>query len=236
MNLAEIRKWFIADSGRNDLVNDDGSDNGANKYINAGQQFLDRLGVVQKRLAKSYYRLRPGQRDIVVKAARALEHVTVVYDGSRILLDKKTEAEVLAQFPSLSVGSGAPNAYAIFNNRMLDKTWTYEMPIESNIPQASYGNDSNSIGIMLLPAPDRTCVLEVIGVFYSNPLVKDSDQSFWSIRHPEVLVKAALFELETFFRNTEGASDWLNAVNADVTRIEMDVVEEESAGIKQMWG
>ena len=236
MNLAEIRKWFVADSGRNDLMNEDGSDNGADKYINAGQCFLDRLGVVSKRSAKSYYRLRPGQRDIVVKAARALEHVFVVYDGIRILLDKKPEIEVLDRLSTLSSSPGAPVAYAILNNRMVDKVWTYEAPIESNIPLASYGNDAESIGIMLIPAPDRACILEVIGVFYSNPLVQDSDQSFWSVRHPEVLVKAALFELETFFRNTEGANDWLSAVNADVTRIEMDVVEEESNGIKQMWG
>ena len=236
MNLAEIRRWFIADSGRNDLINDDGSDNGANKYINAGQRFLDRLGVVPKRQAKSYYRLRPGQRDIVIKAARVLEHVFVVCDGFRTQLDKRTEEEVLSMFPSLSVGSGTPSAYALFNNRMLDKVWTFEMPIESSIPLASYGHDAESVGIMLLPAPDRVCILEVIGVFYSNPLIQDSDQSFWTVRHPETLIKAALFELETFFRNTEGANDWLNAVRVDVSMIEMDVVEEESAGIKQMWG
>jgi hypothetical protein len=42
MNLGEVRTKFIKISGRDDLVNADLTDNGANFYINAGQQFLDK--------------------------------------------------------------------------------------------------------------------------------------------------------------------------------------------------
>ena len=75
-----------------------------------------------------------------------------------------------------------------------------------------------------------------MGVYFSTPLEHDSDQSFWSDRFPSTLVKAALYQLEQFFRNTEGANDWLLAVQADVRLIEMDLVEEESNGINQIWG
>jgi len=43
MNLKEIRQEFAEKSGQLDLVNEDGSDNGANFYLNAGQQYLDKL-------------------------------------------------------------------------------------------------------------------------------------------------------------------------------------------------
>lgn len=42
MNLGTIRAKFITLSGREDLVNNDDSDNGANYFINAAQKFLER--------------------------------------------------------------------------------------------------------------------------------------------------------------------------------------------------
>jgi len=47
MNLLEIRTEFIKQSGRYDLVTDATSwaDNGANFYINSGQDYLDVKGV-----------------------------------------------------------------------------------------------------------------------------------------------------------------------------------------------
>lgn len=43
MDLSEVRAKFIQLSGRDDLVNADTTDNGANYFINAGQKFLDRM-------------------------------------------------------------------------------------------------------------------------------------------------------------------------------------------------
>jgi len=42
VDLSEVRAKFIELSGRDDLVNANDSDNGANYFINAGQKFLDR--------------------------------------------------------------------------------------------------------------------------------------------------------------------------------------------------
>lgn len=42
MDLEDIRDKFIELSGRDDLANDDGTDNGADYFINAGQKFLDK--------------------------------------------------------------------------------------------------------------------------------------------------------------------------------------------------
>lgn len=54
MNLGTVRAQFIKMSGRDDLVNSNGSDNGANFYINAGQEFLDkRFGYEEVQLEMS---------------------------------------------------------------------------------------------------------------------------------------------------------------------------------------
>ena len=42
MNLGTIRAKFIELSGRDDLVNADDTDNGANYFITAGQRFLEK--------------------------------------------------------------------------------------------------------------------------------------------------------------------------------------------------
>ena len=54
MNLLQIRQKFRTLSGRHDLVESDGSDNGADFYINAGQRHLDRLDETQKSPAICY--------------------------------------------------------------------------------------------------------------------------------------------------------------------------------------
>ncbi len=43
MNLSEIRTLFVSKSGRRDLVDEYGFDNGANYYINSGLRMLDRM-------------------------------------------------------------------------------------------------------------------------------------------------------------------------------------------------
>lgn len=237
MNLLEIRKWFVADSGRLDLMNPDGSDNGADKYINAGQRFLDQLGVVSKRQAKAYYKIRAGQMDAILPAARVVENVFVIYNGARFELSKLSELELHWRHPRLNeIGRGQPQNYLLFTNRGIDNVRADELPINSDQPRISSGRDGKSTGLTLVPPPDVDCVIEIMGVYFSTPLEHDSDQSFWSDRFPSTLVKAALYQLEQFFRNTEGANDWLLAVQADVRLIEMDLVEEESNGINQIWG
>jgi len=52
MKLSEVRALFLQTSGRMDLVNTDGSDNGANTYINAGQRMLDEKISFQKSVSR----------------------------------------------------------------------------------------------------------------------------------------------------------------------------------------
>jgi len=48
MDLESVRAWLVKTTGRNDLANTDGSDNGADKYIRAGSMLLDLKMETQK--------------------------------------------------------------------------------------------------------------------------------------------------------------------------------------------
>ena len=45
-------------------------------------------------------------------------------------------------------------------------------------------------------------MLSILVQAYSKPLVKDDDESIWSIKYPNLLVTAALYYLEKDYRNT----------------------------------
>lgn len=77
------------------------------------------------------------------------------------------------------------------------------------------------------PHRDHALSLEVTGKFFSDPLIQDEDENFWTLRYPETLLKASLYELEVFYRNSEGAQDWFNAVKQDLLDIEsMELLQD----------
>lgn len=100
---------------------------------------------------------------------------------------------------------------------------------------ADPSNAYNSI--IIVPPPESSdMTIQVEGLFYSDELVNDIDQNFWSTNHPLTLVHAALMLLEETYRNTEGAKDWNNAIDGVLTPMNMDIIEEEIDSINQMEG
>jgi len=87
-----------------------------------------------------------------------------------------------------------------------------------------------------MPPTDETVVVEVQGLFYTEKLRADNDESFWSVMHEDLLIMAALRSLEVFYRNTEGRKDWEAAIKDEVSRLGMDAVEEDIAGVDQIEG
>jgi hypothetical protein len=47
---------------------------------------------------------------------------------------------------------------------------------------------------------------------------------------------AALYKLEVFYRNTEGAKDWSGAMKEDMLGMDHDFVEEDLNGPSQIGG
>jgi hypothetical protein len=87
-----------------------------------------------------------------------------------------------------------------------------------------------------VPPADQTYVVQVVGLFKNLVLASNTDSNFWSLEEPDLLLRAALYELESFSRGTENAKNWLSAIQTDVQLLEFDTIEEESYNRNQMEG
>lgn len=219
MNLSQIRDLFIKRSGRYDLITEDGQDNGANFFIQSGCRFLDR-------------------RSSIKETQEGATIFRVTKDGLLTLRDCWLIHEVLACYPDawkpLRKLSSRHTPHVAFAKRgrpifYVPKTVHYAPALERtpasllNAPASSFDHQdmaANAMLIELLPHPEEPITIEIRGNFYTPPLRADLDTNIWSERFPDTLVKAALYQLEIFYRNTEGANDWLVSIQMDLTDAE----------------
>jgi hypothetical protein len=240
MDLVTLRAQFVKLSGRNDLISGT-VDNGANFYINAGQRFLDRKFRFPKDEGVYPYVLPIGGWHVVIPFCRAVKEVWTTNTESRIQLTKKTIQDFLATYnkPLVLTDNGCSLFYTPAILRSIPEsdraTATTMSAIVGYMPTLVAAHYEYN-GILIGPPTDEELHVEVYGLFYSPELVNNEDQSFWSAVHPEVLLYAALYELEIGYRNTQGANDWMSAINDHASGIDMDTVEEDIAESDQMEG
>lgn len=239
MNLLEIRKWFIQDSGRFDLVKDitNYEDNGADKYIQAGQRYLDRLVSYKNQFARVFRQVDYGSYFVRFKNARTIEDVFILTDGERIPLVRKDYIELLDMFPQRYdlVETGQPKywapAFLRLNQFDEDPLTDGQVGFMDVMPDWKEYN-----GVMFFPRTDASYGIEIHGKFFSDLLSSDDDESFWSVNEPSILVMAAMREIETFYRNTQGVNDWERAIMSKLYGIEKDFVDDSFDHIHQMEG
>lgn len=241
MNLLSLRTQFVKLSGRYDLVVNTSTyaDNGADFYINAGQKLLDRLVSVPNTFARIYLPLSSGEYSLTWQYHnRAIKEVWATNTTERYKLKKKSLSELKELYSSTvsATTNGAPIYYAPAEliapettakgslATFIDKTWT-----ESDTKY-------NYRGIVISPPADESYVIEVSGLFDQFVLTNNTDENFWTIEHSALLLRASLYQLESFSRGTENAKNWLSAIETDVMLIERDIVEEEIADVDQMEG
>lgn len=309
MDYLLIRKRFCELSGRYDLMNSDYTDNGADLYINAGQNALDRMQNTGKMRAKHVQSVAAGTIKVYSAGLRSVLDVWIANATEKLYHLKN--ARTLQYLYELygeeleDVTRGAPEWYvpAIFRpypDTITGATWSssYEgisdliFPASGATTPTHYTYD----GIIIMPPPDTTFYVGIHGLFYSPTLTAaigaaitsgtltvgttysigtyasddsfinvgganvtgnaftatgttpshwehstplypwTSVKSFWTEVHPNVLLKAALKQLEMFYRNTEGVKDWDMALKDDTGPMDYDAAEEEAAGIDQMGG
>jgi hypothetical protein len=237
MNLSELRTQFIEMCGRDDLVNSDGSDNGADFYINEGQRFLDRridfgksTGVVFKNLSiNSWY--------IYLEDCRAVTDVWVQDTEERWLLEKKDLKWLYEEYPDTiaETDSGDPAYWAIANVRGLDLRAATTLGTFFSFVMSQRSSEGVT-GIVIMPPTDTALVVEVWGKFYSPRLLQDADSTWWSREQEFLLLNSALYHLEIAYRNTEGARDWLAAMDLALIDVDKDSVFEDNANVDGLEG
>lgn len=222
MTLVEIRKWFIDDSGRFDLVVDPSTaadDAGADKYINAGIRLIDRLLNHPKQAVVAERTLAAGENTITIPRAHAVKHVYIEYEDAIRYLERLELSEFNHFFPEGVSEDGIPTTYTIKPNRKLVSTEKTEY---------------SQTEIVVAVQPDTNINVFVAGHFPSERLIDNNNFNFWTVEHPETVVQAALYSLERFYRNTQGMHDHMDAIMRDIQGIDYDVVEQEIAERDQM--
>jgi hypothetical protein len=108
----------------------------------------------------------------------------------------------------------------------------------STLPEAKnvvYGTASIPLtGIRVRPS-DAARTFVVTAVWNTPELVNDTDTSYWTVQHPDLLVLATRRELEVSKRNSQGVNDFDLAIIEQVRAIRQDIIREEMAGSPSRW-
>lgn len=226
MNLAEIRDLFVKRSGRYDLITEEGQDNGANFFIQSGNRFLDRHSNIRQ--AQVNASIHSVEKDGLLRLPNCwlIQDVLANFSDGWYPLRKLSARKVPQAFFAMN---GRPAFY-------IPKVVHYTPAMEHlpaalvTAPASAFDHQdmaSNAMLIEVLPHPTLPTNIEVRGNFYTTPLLFDEDTNTWSESFPDTLIKAALYQLEIFYRNTEGANDWLVSIQLDLTNAEqMEVLSD----------
>ena len=256
MNLLEIRKLFFLSSGRRDLVNADHTDNGADRFINAGQTLLDSMVELKQLRARESISLKAGAYFALIDGCRIVEEVWVVgAEGEKVKLEKVPIDQLRTYYNEIisvadtglipnilrNVGTtyaGTTAYYGIIPVSMAPMQQRLELlhnyANRQDMEGAGFGHFYNQTGLLLMPPTDEALTLTVFGVFSSTPLHDNGDVSFWTMLHPFTLVHAAMYQLEVFYRNIEGARGWMEAISLALVGMNNDEAAEAAIGLDKM--
>ena len=239
MNLLEVRTKAAEMSGRYDLVNPNTfANNGMDFHIFSGQKYLDRLITLPDSTANLFYAPAAGEYSITIPSScRVLQEVWASNAEARYLLNKLEPSAFKEKYlyPVSATTAEAPVDYAFIDSRSLAATYQNLFAEYLHKPAVD-GSGYGYRGIVFGPQFDAQYVIEVIGLFHQAELQADADTNYWSYKEPNLLLMATLRSIEIFNRNTEGTNDWENAIMKELTKMDHDIVEEESYGIDQMEG
>ncbi len=243
MDLGTLREKFAQTSGRYDLVNADGSDNGADFFINAAQRKLDRLVDVTAADARHFEQVSPGTFLLKTQKVRALRRVTAATDDGRAPLRALTMWEMRDLYGEdfSLVDTGQPLYWTLAKMRLSpeEADWTQSNFTDpdsdpetddamNDYQDIAYGDDPAVYqGVIIMPAPSVVTTIVLWGKFYSPTLTADTDLSWWTVNAPEVLIMATQGELEWFNRNESGAQAWEKVVRDALICIQHDTIEQE---------
>lgn len=238
--LLTVRQKFCQLSGRFDLAttSEDSfdTDNGADFFINAGMKMLERRYDYPKEVGRYFDEVAAGSWYLTFQNCRVITEVWANNDEERKKLTKTDMVDLREYYTGLvsATDQDEPDYYAPAFIRAIDATDKDSLGSFFNYVKTD--DDGTYNGIIFMPPVDEAYVIEVWGKFYSTELSSNTDENYWTNVHPMLLVWSALYHLEVSYRNSEGAKDWLSAIEMYGSDIDKDRVEEEIVDIEEMWG
>lgn len=240
MNLLEIRKKFRDLSGRYDLVNEDGSDRGANFFINESCRWLDKTVEVEKTYGTYMEILAIGAWYVQLNRCRAIKEVWLTSSSGKAQLDKISMQDMLASYFTdlpADIEQGVPTQYSPAITRLFPEDMT--APTLAAISAftgliTSSGEDYNAI---LLSCPlEESSLIEINGYFYSRELVDDDDENYWSVNNSLLLIETAIKRTHSVSGNRVMSETLGRGINEELLNLDKDLIESEIAEIDQMDG
>jgi hypothetical protein len=263
MSLLAIRKWLVQESGRMDIVTDPTTyaDNGANQYINSGQMILDDWLNLSNSPADNFQGINQGEDSIQFQFCRAIKAVYCIdttnnskwrlykgiprlYSGEDygfwpddywcpyVTVESMGQPLGAAQWPPTE--QGPPRFYRPINFRMTPENIQGNVP--ANLLRYVSGTSYLIYGLWISPIADNNYVIQTHGLFYSQPLVNDTDCTFWTEQYPHLLVLASMMVMEMFFRNTQGVSDLRSFIDMQLVNMDKNLVMQQISDIHKMKG
>jgi len=231
MNLLDIRQEFIEKTGRTDLATTStGSsenydvDAGADFYIKAAIRTLDRMQENSSSEAYFSANLAVGASEVKVIDCRNISQVWIVTTDGQTKLEWMNYEELMTEYPKLTTTtSGTPEYWSSYNKVLSPR-------------QRFSGDDYGNRTVVVMPPTNAAVEVQVYGKFYSSDLVDNVDENFWSVVHPDILIMAAMQEVEGFYRNTEGYADFERIVQKKLRGIDVDLASIDAADAIEMEG
>ena len=225
MDCKNLRIDFIRSSGRKNLVKTSGQDtyvdNGANAYLNRGQMLLDSLIDMPHHERTLIKAISPGDWKLSFEMCRMVKEVWIADSEGRKKLDFVSLSD-LREVYGYEAGSfsgidqGVPRYYALASGAIAYEQKTLDaddLADESDWEDVRLGDTSSTnSGIVWMPPADKAYTIRVVGKWWTEQLTTDASVSWWAVNKPNLVVLAALAELEKDQRNTEGVNDWLAAM------------------------
>ncbi len=244
MNLGEVRALLIAESGRRDLVNDDGSNfggavatSGANSVINETQRFLD--GKVSHLRTPLWYFQELTASDFKIELLDCTTILNVFVNDSRGLheLTLLENNEILTDFntrPISSINTGRPNNYQDFpiglapvTSNLYTNQTAFDAAISYEGSRIKFGDHHKYKGLIIMPPSDGVYTLAVKGRFKAKTLALDADLSYWTSAEPYTLVDGCRAILEKKRRNFSGFQEWEAQVETWLLSIENENLDSQ---------
>lgn len=245
--FSELISLFAELSGRDDLVDESGQTK-LKFLFNAGLRYLDVRYKPPK--GEAWYRkdIVAGDYKLAVPSCRSILEVWASNADGRKLLEKVADGDLktdYASFPA-DIDRGEPSYYApIVIGLAPSQQDLNETPGDPNVYTTQFSYDPYEImfgshygysGILLMPPADETYSIAVKGNFFSKQFSAGTDTNYWATIYPEVVVYAAAYALEIFYRNLEGARTQEQFIKNTLDGMEMDKIEEEINTIGRMIG
>jgi len=242
MTLLAVREQFARISGRYDLVVDstDWKNAGADFYIQAGQDWLDRRMGIDKSHSRVFETIAADDWYALFERCRAIKEVWCSDEDEKWKLDKIDFDVIRAAYADVptDIDTDSPLYYSpIYLRRTPENASTITVDFfgttefsESSKTHYTYN------GLLFMPPSDDDYKLEIHGLFYHPKLSSDSDTNYWTEVHPLVLVMAACRSIEVSYRNTAGVNDWEKSIDSELFGMDKDVVEQDIASADEMEG